>query len=495
MSIQLRPSVLTEPVPSQTGGVTGRIEPVHDSSAGSLLSIGSGLQDVGRATTAAALHYQDQVDLAQSQRMRNLYTSDTESELTAPDTGFLSTEGMDANKDRRKQTFDRLREKRKAIEALGQNDAQRANFSEHADRLDAESNLRADLHQEHEVRKYRAGVTKTSADQGIERGVKLHGTDEGDIAVAGAMKDLDTLADLYGWPKDSKLREQLKQDARDELHSGVIDQYIQDPQNAPQAAVYLAQHKDEMSPKVLDKAVKDVRQAMHFGLQERLDSVAWTTANAMTDAGLTLDQQRIALNKKVESGEFTGEQAMKVWQATNSLDSQRHAARERTRSELGQQIEQSFAKNLTLDPQVLLSSDPSLAKQVDDLGMLPQVYESHKKVQMAYVTDRLVHDETFQMVAGRDVKSIKDIEELKGLVQDQMPKGEQASTAEGIKTAKLIKDRIAELDQWEKWIKTRPATPLIGTFQAPLNKPKQSGQTQEEAIKSLSDSIKKMLSR
>jgi hypothetical protein len=261
MAIEIMPRVAIQPVRSQTGGVEGRVVPMQDQTGATLRAVGEGAQDLGRAVTAAADTFQDQEDVAQSLRMRNLYDADVETIMNDPETGFLSTVGMDANKDRRKQSFDQLKAAREKVMKLAQNDVQRLNFSEHADRSDQESNGRANLHQEREVRNFRAGETKVAADLGIQRAIQLVGTDEGDIAAAGAMRDMEALADLYGWPKGSAQRAKLMQGATDALHAGVIDQYAQDPMTAPQARAYLDANRGAMSLQASTYAANKVRTA------------------------------------------------------------------------------------------------------------------------------------------------------------------------------------------------------------------------------------------
>lgn len=259
MAIEIMPRVAIQPVRSQTGGVEGRVVPMQDQTGATLRAVGEGAQDLGQATTAAADTFQDQIDIAQSLRMRNLYDADVEAELMDPERGFLTTVGMDANGERRKQSFDRLKMQREKIMALAKNDVQRLNFAEHADGLDARSRKIADDHQSTQVKNFRAGETKTSAEIGIRRAIQLVGTDEGEIAKMGALRDLDSLADIYGWPKDSKLREKMKQDHVDALHAGVIDQWTQDPMKAPQAAAYIAKNRGEMSEKSVAHASGRVR--------------------------------------------------------------------------------------------------------------------------------------------------------------------------------------------------------------------------------------------
>ena len=247
---------------SQAGRLNARVEPVQNASGGAISAIGGGMQRLGQAVTAAADQYQDNIDVAQSLRMRNLYTAEVESAMQDPQGGFLTTVGAGANKESRERSFKRITEQRKKIEALGQNEIQRLNFTSYADRQDMQARQRADIHQEREAKTFLAGETSTAAQQGLQRSITLVGTEEGDIAFAEAMKGVNKLADIYGFPADSAQRMAMVQGALDKKHSGSIEMLTQDPSGALEAAGYLAKHRNEMSPGVLSKSIDDVRRAM-----------------------------------------------------------------------------------------------------------------------------------------------------------------------------------------------------------------------------------------
>jgi len=264
MAIRIMPSVATQPMQSQAGGINGRVEPVRDASSGAISAIGTGMQQLGQSVTSAADQYQDNIDVAQSLRMRNLFSADVDAEMQDPQKGFLSTVGKDANNDRRKQSFERIAEKRRKIEALAQNETQRLNFTAYADRQDMESRQRANIHQERESKHFLAGELKVAAERDIERAATLEGTDQGKAAMLTAMESINKRADLFGLSADSAQRAAMVQGGKDAIYMMRIDMLTQDPMNAPQAAKYLAENRDKMSQGVLIKATDSVRGAVQL---------------------------------------------------------------------------------------------------------------------------------------------------------------------------------------------------------------------------------------
>lgn len=449
MAIRFLPSVVNEPVPSQAGGINGRVEPMRDASAGSLLAVGEGLQRLGVATTNAADQLQDQVDIAQSLRMRNLYTAEVERALQDPKDGFLSAVGMDANAERRKRAFDKLREQRKKIEELGQNDVQRLNFTSYADRTDAESAMRADVHQERETKHFLAGEKTTAANISITRAIRLVGTEEGDLARMEAMQGLESLADLYGWPKGSKQREALLQGATDKLHAGVIEQYTQDPMSAPQAALYLAKHRQEMSPNVLNKSVDEVRRTMSIGRQQQIDAAGWAIANELADSGRSIDDQRKEINRRVQStgdDRIPPEVAMKALALTQNIDDNKWQARQRERSSSLDELKQMFAKdeNLSVDT---LSAD--WKEKVDRLGLLPEATKAHSEVRMQRIANLIGDGSVDSLVLSRDVRTIGELTRLREVLYERIGniQGDEAKSPQGIEKKKRLEKQAASLDQ------------------------------------------------
>lgn len=260
MAIRIMPQARIEPVRSQTGGASGSVEPVRGGAGVSNRLLSEGLQDVGRAATVAADRYQDEVDRTMSERMRNLYDAEAEKEMADPQGGFLTTVGMHAaDPERRKQTFDRLRATRQRIEGMAQNGAQNANFAEHANRVDEQSVALADRHQAREMRTWKAGETRVAAETGIKRGIQFFGTEEGEVQVAVAMKKLEEWGKLVGYGPEQI--EQEKQQAKDALHAGRIDQLVSN--NFPaQAHAYFQDMRGDMTPDAAARASRYVERAV-----------------------------------------------------------------------------------------------------------------------------------------------------------------------------------------------------------------------------------------
>lgn len=489
MSFQLTPSVGQEPSRSQTGGVTGRVEPVRDATAGTLLAIGGGLQDLGQATTSAAAVYQGEVDKAQSLRHRNLFATEADSVLQDPESGFLTTVGANANADRRKQAFDRLKAKRKSIEALAQNDMQRANFAEYADRIEAEAGTQADVHQTRQVRTFRAGETKVSADRGIQRAIQFVGTDEGEIAKMEAMRDLDTAADLYGWPKDSAQRAKLKQDAVDDLHAGVIDQYTQDPQGAPIAAVYLSQHRGEMSPSALSKSVDDVRRAMKIGHQEQVDAAAWDGANRLAETGLSIDQQRADIDRGVRMGIINAEVATKMLSLAENFDNNKWQGLQRERSQTLQEAEQSFATDPTLEVEMMPAAT---LDAIDRLGLRSDVVKKHTTVRLNRLADQVGEGSIDSLVLSRDMRSVGEMRQMVTFLEERIPQGNASQTPDGKAKKKRLGDLIKTIEAQVEAILTRPRTYVVADdLTAPM--PNNPQQPQQIDMNQFAESVRKAL--
>lgn len=295
MAIELIPRARIEPVPSQTGGVNASVVPMQDRSAGNLLAIGEGGQDLARALTVLADRKQDNIDRGVSLDSRNFYSTDAKNEMAGPG-GFMHTLGKDANDERWKQHKDRLRLSRQKIEKTLQNDAQRLNFKEHADRLDLEIGAQAAYHQAVESQKFAAGSTAADADQKIDRAIDLVGTEEGEVAHAEAMAGYDKWADLVGLEKDDPIVKKKKQDANDRLHSAVIDRLVtaEQPDLARQ---YLGLHQGEVSPEKRTSLQRTVEAAS-------VDQQAQDLAVDLESKGDSLLAQISELDKRNASGEL-----------------------------------------------------------------------------------------------------------------------------------------------------------------------------------------------
>lgn len=466
MAIEIMPRVGIQPVRSQTGGVDGRVVPMRDATGAQLQQIGEGMQDLGRATTALADQHQDNVDLAMSQRMRNLFDADHEKELRDPQAGFLTTLGMDASEARWKQSSERLRGQRTKIEKMAQNEAQRRNFAEFADRRDSETTATARIHQIREGKTFRAGETKAAVDRGIDRAIRLTtsasqaaaqaadtqadpmvraaasmaaGTmrHETDVAIAEAMRDIDTYADLVGMPKDSAQRASLKRGATDSLHVGIVNGFLAE-QNTPMANVYLRQHKGEMSAEVAVKAQDDVDRANSIAVKSGRDAVAWQVASKMHGTGDSLPVQRARLDAFVRESGMPVEVAMKTWDMLKDLDTQNYQQIQRDRSEAKQSLEQAFAKNPDLSVDGLGAEE---LQRIDDLGLRGDAFKIHNEVRLKRLADQVGDGSLDSLVLARDMRSIGEMRQMVDFLSQRSSSiiGKEAETMAG-------KEKKARLD-------------------------------------------------
>lgn len=469
MAIEIRPQVMQDPVPSQTGRTAGRVVPVQDSSGGNLRALGEGATDLGRALTVMADRYQDHVDRAQAHRMRNLYDAEVEKERWAPGSGFLTTTGIDANPERRKQHEERLRQQRQKIAALGQNEAQRQSFTEYADRTDAESSLRADIHMVREARNYEAGETKVSAERRIEGAIGLAGTEEGAVRREEARRDLDRLADLYGWAKDSSQRAQLHQDANDTYHGGVL-QRILDAKQVPMAEAYLRANDGEMSPAARSKAEKEVARRSALIADEARETAAWTYANNLANSGLSLTEQRAHLDAGVRAGTIDGETAAKAWSFARGFDDEKWQQTQRARSAFAQQLEQDFAKNPALDVDTLPTD---VAATMDGLAMRGDAQRIHSTIRQRRIADALAEDDSASVRLSRDMRTYNDGERVIEILEGKRTamKPEEVATPAGREKKARIERRIAEIQQLLDALETRPRSPTTADELAPSAPP------------------------
>lgn len=303
MATRIMPQAAIEPVRSQTGGVDARVEPVRDQSAGSLLAVGEGLTDVGRAVTVAADRAQDQVDIGMSLHLNGLYTEEDENEMDSPGTtrpdgtvippGFMTTQGKDATPERWKKSQERLRQKRQKLEAMAQNNTQKQNFAEHADRIDARSRSRANAHNVQEARVFESGERKAAADAGIREAIKFAGTEEGELARMTAMQHYDKWGELTGMPP-SQLKNE-KQKATDSYHVGVVGRIVEEANNPPMAKLYFDRFKGEMSPETELQVGRYIKKA----------DVADRSTRAvleMDSRGMAPDAQRAMADKAFSDG-------------------------------------------------------------------------------------------------------------------------------------------------------------------------------------------------
>lgn len=278
MAFELTPRVRIQPVQSQTGGLAGRVVPLQDRSAGSMLAIGEGAQDLGRAVTSLADQKQDHVDIGMSLRASSLYTEEDENAYDAPG-GFLTTVGQGANDRQRKLAEDRMREQRSKIEQTLQNAAQKANFQQHVAHVDARSTSRANAHQVHHAKVFEAGERKASAEAGIREAIKFAGTEEGEVTRQLAMQHLDAWAELVGMPRAMLKNERQK--ATDEYHQGVVGRIVSDANNPPLAKMYFDKHKGEMSPDTEQKLGAYVKRA---SIDDESTRLAMTIAEKIDNA-------------------------------------------------------------------------------------------------------------------------------------------------------------------------------------------------------------------
>lgn len=454
MAIEIHPQVEQEPMRPQLGGVTTGVQPMQDATGQSLRAVGAGAQDFGRAFTVMADRYQDHIDRAQSHRMRNLYDAEVDRERWAPGSGFLTTTGLAANPARRKQHEERLTAQRRKIAALGQNDAQRLAFTEFADRADAETSVRADLHMVRQARIYEAGETRTAVERGLERAASFAGTEEGEVTRTMAMRDLDRWAELEGLGPEGRAAEIQK--ANDAYHGMVLDRMMVAGQG-PAAPAYLAKHKGEMSTPAVTKAMEEIQRRNNATLATARDTAAWATASKLAESGQPLTAQRAELDRIVRAGDMDGETAAKAWSFARGFDEEKYQDVQRARSAMTQTLEQSFAKNPSLEVDTLPAAT---LQQVDGLAMRGDAVRIHKNVRLNRLADLMGDDDAISLRLSRDIRSNKEGEEFIGILEskrDEIKRNpDLAKSAAGQEKIRRYEARIAEVTLLLDALATRP---------------------------------------
>jgi hypothetical protein len=453
MAIELIPRARIQPVQSQTGGVDARVVPMQDRSAGNLLAIGQGTQDLGRALTVLADRKQDNIDRGVSLDSRNVYSTDAKNEMAGPN-GFMHTLGKDANDDRWKQHKERLRLSRQKIEKTLQNDAQRLNFKEHADRLELELGAQAAYHQVVESQKFAAGSTQADADQKIDRAIDFAGTEEGDVAHAEAMAGYDKWAELIGLPADDPIVLQKKQKANDRLHATVIDR-LNILGKPDMASTYFNLNKGAISPGVQNKIVDEIQSAQRLAVAKKLDGDAWMYANNLSNAGLTLTEQRADLTRGVRLGIIDAETAAKAWSFARGFEDEKYQERQRERSELTQQLEQRFADDPSLEVDTLPAE---VRATVDSLAMRGDAQKIHSEIRQRRIADMFAEDENASLRLSRDMRTYNDGERVAEILTDKITamKPEELATPSGQEKKARIERRIAEIGELLDALATRP---------------------------------------
>ncbi len=273
MVMRLLPQVQQDPQRSPAGQVQGQVTPMRDATGSQIADIGEGMVNLGQNVTKVADLYQDQLDLARSAQSENRLRDVLREQLEAPGTGYFNTVGEDAVA-KRKPAFDKIEAARRSIESSLDNEAQKANFRQQADRMLSTVKTLADRHQQEEVRSFRIGQLSARAANSIDEAAKLVGTDQGEVAKLSALRDIEERGALLGWSDEQIHAENMK--ATTALHDGVVRGLVRMGRGSAASAYLdgnigevLADHASDLRGLVQRAAITEQSESVSIAAQQQ----------------------------------------------------------------------------------------------------------------------------------------------------------------------------------------------------------------------------------
>lgn len=439
--------------PQSPGLAAPGVAPVRDATGPQMAALGEGLQAAG----VAADRLGDWIDETQAQSVYNLF----DEELSKIESSYGQLQGKDAM-DAYQKTVESVGAARKKFEGSLQNERQRAMFASRAQVRQGDGEVRLSA--------WGAKQTKTAKIGSLE------------AASAGSFRNYqNTLAFARGIPNEDARAEQeatarswldtglrqreeamrllgstdeqvaeMRMSTTSEVHAGVLESLESDPVAMRD---YLTRHQGEMNLHAQNVAKDRLARAERLAATEKRDAAAWAFASRLSESGSSPTEQRAEIDKAVQSGTVTVDEAQKTWALVQNFADQKWQDAQRNRASIGQQLEQAFSK----DPNLTVDTLPAaIADVVERSGMLNEATKIHREVRENRIADLLADGSMDSLVLSRDVRSINDMARMVERLGERYPMGDEAKTPEGVaKTARLDKQIKALEDQIEAII-TRP---------------------------------------